>query len=520
MGFFFSYLISFQLTQKEKRIQHQSLKIESQAIKYNLQHKLQSDSALVLLTINRWHSIQNINQYWENDTQKLKKLNPFIEGIRLFPLHNQTQLSLPRGGLITYNLPIDKKRHFRNRNHLPLSIDKLNESHVYSSRIGYTYDYQKIFQLQFPIIIKKELIGYLEVSINIDKLLRHKIATLQIMKPFSLSEDGIAIFSSLPQALHINDISDKFDLHIYGRTWKLTIWSNATPKSNVLILILSLLISFLAALSVKLLTLYFEMQERIERDGLRLKQIDDEFKHSEAQLIQSNKLASLGEIAAGVAHEVNQPLQVICIHTEMCQENLNQQNYELVEKSFRAIVTQVERIEKIVKQVGSFGRDTEQDTYKKEDTISIFNNVLTIIINQYKQDRVELRQVIPPSLPALFCNKIQIEQVLINLLINAKDSVETSRNKVVFMKAHVQKNILYIQISDTGCGIDPTKVNDIFTPFYTTKPLGKGTGLGLSISYSIIHQHRGDIKVSSEIGKGTVFTLSLPLMPTRGQNDA
>ena len=254
------------------------------------------------------------------------------------------------------------------------------------------------------------------------------------------------------------------------------------------------------------------MRDTIRDKEEELKRIDDDFKHSEAKLIQSNKLASLGEIAAGVAHEINQPLQVICIHTEMCQDNLLHGNYHLVEKSFKAMVNQVDRIEKIVKQVGSFGRDTELDSYKEEKASSIFNNVMAIIINQYKQDGVELRQVIPPSLPALFCNKIQIEQVLINLLINAKDSVETSKNKIVFMKAHVQKNNLYIQISDTGCGIDPTKINDIFTPFYTTKPLGKGTGLGLSISYSIIHQHKGDIKVTSEIGKGTTFTVRLPLI--------
>ena len=79
----------------------------------------------------------------------------------------------------------------------------------------------------------------------------------------------------------------------------------------------------------------------------------------------------------------------------------------------------------------------------------------------------------------------------------------------------MQDNHLYIQISDTGSGIDPTKINDIFTPFYTTKPLGKGTGLGLSISYSIIHQHKGEIKVSSEIGKGSVFTVRLPLEQRR-----
>ena len=366
-------------------------------------------------------------------------------------------------------------------------------------------------QLHFPVLINSILIGYVDVSININRLLQHKIDTFQITKPFSLSEDGITIFRSLPKKIHISDISDKFDLSIYGRKWKLMIWSNITPRDERFFLVFMLLISFLAAISVKLLLINITMREKIKSDKELLKQVDNNFKHSEAQLIQSNKLASLGEIAAGIAHEINQPLQVICIHTEMCQENLLCQNYHLVEKSFKAIVSQVDRIESIVKQVGSFGRDTELDNYKNEDTLSIFNNVMIIIINQYNNDGVELRQVIPPSLPPLFCNKIQIEQVLINLLINAKDSVETSRKKVVFIKAHVQKNNLYIQVSDTGCGIDPTKINEIFTPFYTTKPLGKGTGLGLSISYSIIHQHKGDIKVTSEIGKGTTFTMRLPL---------
>ncbi|TEW47667.1 GHKL domain-containing protein [Psychromonas sp. RZ5] len=512
IGLCFAYLISFQLTQKEKQFQHQNLKIESQAIKHNLQIKLQGDAAQILLTINRWRNIDDINQYWLSDTDKLKKINPFIEGIKFFPLTDYKKFKLPSNDIINSELESDRKRQLRNRSHLPLDAEKLNSSHVYSGRMNHTYATQKTFNLQFPVLIESKIVAYVEVSMNIDKLLRHKIDTFQITKPFSLSEDGMTIFSSLPKNMHIDDIFDKFDLTIYDRTWKLTIWSSITPRDKELFLIFTVLISFLAALTVKLLSLYYLMQNNIKEKEEELKRIDDEFKHSEAKLIQSNKLASLGEIAAGVAHEINQPLQVICIHTEMCQNNLLHENYHLVEKSFKAIVNQVDRIEKIVKQVGSFGRDTELDNYKEEKTSSIFDNVMAIIINQYKQDGVELRQVIPPSLPALFCNKIQIEQVLINLLINAKDSVETSRNKIVFMKAHVQKNNLYIQISDTGCGIDPTKINEIFTPFYTTKPLGKGTGLGLSISYSIIHQHKGDIKVTSEIGKGTVFTVRLPLL--------
>ena len=512
IGLCFAYLISFQLTQKEKKLQHQNLKIESQAIKHNLQTKLQSDAAQILLIINRWRNIDDINQYWLDDTDKLKKINPFIQDIQFFPLKTYKKFKLPQDDLISSQFETDKKRQLRNRNHLPLNVSQLNTSHVYSSRMNHTYAAQKTFALQFPVLIDSSIIAYVEVSINIDKLLRHKIDTFQITKPFSLSEDGMTIFSSLPKNMYLDDIFDKFDLTIYDRTWKLTIWSNITPRDKELFLIFTVLISSLAALAVKLLFLYFIMRDNIRNKEEELKRIDDDFKHSEAKLIQSNKLASLGEIAAGVAHEINQPLQVICIHTEMCQDNLLHENYHLVEKSFKAIVNQIDRIEKIVKQVGSFGRDTELDSYKEENASNIFNNVAAIIISQYKQDGVELRQVIPPSLPAIPCNKIQIEQVLINLLINAKDSVETSRNKIVFMKAHVHKKNLYIQISDTGCGIDPTKINEIFTPFYTTKPLGKGTGLGLSISYSIIHQHKGEIKVTSEIGKGTVFTVRLPLI--------
>ena len=510
-GLFFSYLISFQLTQNEKKLQHQNLKIESQAIKHNLQQKIQDDAAQILLAINRWHTIDDINKYWLNDTNQLKSSNHFIDDIKLFTIETNHQLRLSNNDLINSELAIDKKRLLRQRSHLPLKVEELNRTHVYSGRMNHTYAYQDIVQLHFPVIIDLKLIGYVDVSINIDKLLQYKIDTFQITKPFSLSEDGITIFSSLPKKTHISDISDKFNLSIYDRTWKLMIWSNIPARDKKLFLVFTLLISFLAAISVKLLLVNITMKKKIETDKELLKQIDDNFKHSEAQLIQSNKLASLGEIAAGIAHEINQPLQVICIHTNMCEENLLCQNYHLVEKSFKAIVNQVDRIENIVKQVGSFGRDTELDNYKEEEASSIFNNVMIIIINQYKKDGVELRQVIPPSLPTLFCNKIQIEQVLINLLINAKDSVETSRKKVVFIKAHVQKNNLYIQVSDTGCGIDPTKINEIFTPFYTTKPLGKGTGLGLSISYSIIHQHKGDIKVASEIGKGTTFTMRLPL---------
>lgn len=504
-------MLSFQLTEEEKKVQENAIQLESKTISHNIRQQIENSAEQVILLIKNWHSIQDINEHWYEDTLTIRKMNPFIEKVSLFPISELNGLTIPAKNLTHYQDPLDRKKQLKSHRHLPKTIDQLDKQLIYLSRAYYTHNEYTQFEIQIPLIISNSLVAYVEVSVNIAKLLNYKIDSFQIVKPFSISENGITLFSSLPTKMHINDVTKQFQLSIYNRDWQLMIWSKVTPRDKELFLIFSVLLSLLTALAIKLIAVYFIMQRKIDDADKNLKRIDEEFRSSKAKLIQSNKLTSLGEIATGIAHEINQPLQVICIHADMCQDSIEQGNYHLIDKSFKTIISQIDRIEKIVKQVGSFGRDSEQDNYKKEKPSEIFNNVIAIIINQYKQDKVELRQVIPPSLPNLYCNKTQIEQVLVNLLINAKDAVETSGQKVVFVKAHVKDNNLFIQISDTGTGIDPTKITDIFTPFYTTKPLGKGTGLGLSISYSMIHQHKGDIKVSSEIGKGSVFTVRLPL---------
>lgn len=510
VGLTISYLISIQLTQEENVQQRESIKTIGKTISFNIRDSIETNGKQIQLLVNRWKSIDDINNHWQNDTDALMHANQFIKTIKLFPLITEDQFNLPDQALITSDSEMGRKRQLRTRRHLPMESAKVISSFIYASRASYLPDNEIELNLQFPIVIDQVLIAYVEVPLNINKLLRYKLDTYQLTNYFALSENGIPLFSFLPEKMHINKITEQLTLPIYGQNWELMIWSPPSPHEKELFIILTIIISFLAAISVKLLSLNIALYKKDIDNNDQLKRVDDECKSSQAKLIQSNKLASLGEIAAGIAHEINQPLQVICIHTDMCMDNLNSGNYHLVENSFKAIMAQSERIEKIVKQVGSFGRDSELDNYQKENPNDIFNNVIAIVINQYKQDQVELRQVIPPALPLLFCNKTQIEQVLINLLINARDSVETSEKKVVFFKAHVQDHNLYIQVSDSGTGIDPNKVNDIFTPFYTTKPLGKGTGLGLSISYSIIHQHKGEIKVSSEIGHGSIFTVVLP----------
>ncbi|RBW42753.1 hypothetical protein DS885_14590 [Psychromonas sp. B3M02] len=510
LGLVFSYFISLHLTEKEKVQQQQNILVESKSIAFNIRNSIESNAEQIQLLINHWGSIDDLNGHWEVDTNLLINRNRFLKTIKLFPMVDESLFDLPEGTLIKTNDEIDKRRQLRTREHLPKNADQVVSNFVYTTRATYLPDNNIELKLQFPIVIDNQLIAYVEAPIQLGMLLNHKLDTYQITKPFAISENGTVLFNYLPQKLHINNITKESIIHIYGHTWTLMVWSNIVHQEKGLFLILSLLVSFLAAITVKLAMSNIALIKNDLKNKHLIRQVDDEYRSSQAKLIQSNKLASLGEIAAGIAHEINQPLQVICIHTDICQENIKNGNYHLIEKSFKAITSQSERIEKIVKQVGSFGRDSELDNYQQEEPNRILNNVISIVINQYKQDQVELRQVIPSSLPLLYCNKTQIEQVLVNLLINAKDSVETSERKVVFFKAHAQDHKLYIQVSDSGTGIDPSKVNDIFTPFYTTKPMGKGTGLGLSISYSIIHQHQGHIKVSSEIGHGSVFTVILP----------
>ena len=505
-----SYLISLHLTEKEKIQQQHNIQLESKSIAFNILNSIESNAEQIQLLISHWISIDDLNSHWKTDTNLLINRNRFIKTIKLFPLVDESLFDLPPKTLIKADSEIEKRRQLRAREHLPKDANQVISNFVYTTRASYLPDNNIELKLQFPIVIDRQLIAYVEVPMKLGMLLKHKLDTYQITKPFAISENGTVLFNYLPEKLHINNITKETTIHVFGHTWKLMVWSNIVHQEKGLFLILSLLVSLLAAIAVKLGMLNLDLYKKDLKNKNLIRKVDDECRSSQAKLIQSNKLASLGEIAAGIAHEINQPLQVICIHTDICQENIKKGNYHLIEKSFKAITAQSERIENIVKQVGSFGRDSELDNYQQEETNRIFNNVISIVINQYKQDQVELRQVIPSSLPLLFCNKTQIEQVLVNLLINAKDSVETSERKVVFFKAHAQDHKLYIQVSDSGTGIDPSKVNDIFTPFYTTKPLGKGTGLGLSISYSIIHQHQGHIKVSSEIGHGSVFTVILP----------
>jgi len=511
LGLLGTYFITQKVQQTELEDQRNEINIQSQAITHNIQQQIFRHTQLLTLTAGRWTSIEQINRHWKQDIYKLKGLLPQISNVNIYLIEKQPRLTI--GNQLLRYFANDHEIIHQARQLLPLAreMDKNQDISTQLSTHHLLENNQAISYLHTPIFDGQSLIGYLEVTLNISQLLDHQVARFQLTHPFSLSEFGSTIYSVLPKGVEVQNVEQQFSIPLLGHQWKLMVWPLHQHNFYQYVAYIGVLFSILLSQVCFVVLKNKKIQRQIKRQQSHLSTINKDVSANKSKLVQSNKLYSLGEIATGIAHEINQPLQVICIHAEMCHENLEQQNYALVDSSFHAILAQVERIEKIVKQVGSFARDSGLDKYHEEAPINIFENVINIVINQFNQQNVDLRQVLPASLPPILCNETQIEQVLVNLLINAKDAVEDSDEKIVFIKAHDKQGKLYIEVSDTGCGIEPNKQEEIFTPFYTTKALGKGTGLGLSISYSIIHQHKGELEVSSEVGKGSTFTVILPL---------
>ncbi|MBF0458490.1 MAG: response regulator [Nitrospirae bacterium] len=270
---------------------------------------------------------------------------------------------------------------------------------------------------------------------------------------------------------------------------------------------------------------------------LRMCRMKEDSRAVEAQLVQNSKMASIGELAAGIAHEINNPVGFINsnmgnlrkfflkisslidvydslelppesmaaiqkIKTDINYDYLKSRINEMIERS----IVGTERIQKIIMDLRSFSRkDTgeaaEADINEAIDTTSRF------LTYEYKE-RINIEKYFG-TLPMVVCNIGKLNQVFLNILANACQSIEGTGE--VKIKTRSEGDNVRIEISDTGTGIPKDKIDKIFETFFTTKPVGKGTGLGLSISLTIIKQHKGMISVESEPGKGTTFTIVLPV---------
>jgi two-component system NtrC family sensor kinase len=248
--------------------------------------------------------------------------------------------------------------------------------------------------------------------------------------------------------------------------------------------------------------------ETLER---RVQERTEELQRVQDQLIHAGKMAAIGELAAGVAHEINNPLTGVLTFSSLLLKKIDAEHPW--RKDLETIVQQTSRCRNIVRGLLDFARQRKPDK-KPWDIHQLLEKTLILLEKQAPFQNVEIVKEYQDGLPMLFVDGDQIQQVFMNILLNAADAMSKDGGMLRIRTA--QKNDkVEIAFSDTGCGIPKEHLSKLFDPFFTTKQTGKGTGLGLAISYGIIQSHNGEINVESEVGKGSTFRIVLPVEKER-----
>jgi two-component system, NtrC family, sensor kinase len=229
----------------------------------------------------------------------------------------------------------------------------------------------------------------------------------------------------------------------------------------------------------------------------------------EEQLQHSEKMASIGLLAAGMAHEVNTPLTGISSYTQMLRKQTptDDPKAELLDK----IEKQSFRASKIINSLLNFSRSGGAE-FEALDINKVVLDVLSLLEHQLETGRVKVRKELASGLPRVRGNENRMQQVFFNLILNAKDAMPSGGWLTIATSA--DDDTVVIEVKDTGHGIKKEHVKRIYDPFFTTKGIGRGTGLGLSVSYGILQEHGGAIFVESDPGKGTTFQVALPALET------
>ena len=295
-------------------------------------------------------------------------------------------------------------------------------------------------------------------------------------------------------------------------------------------------------LSFRDITARIHTEEALRREKEEQKVLIKKLEEAHNQLLQSEKMASIGQLAAGVAHEINNPIgyvnsnlgslgkyvekligvteayeraestlstpllpeEIRSLKRETDWEYLKQDTRDLLRESAEGIT----RVKKIVQDLKDFSH-VDQAEWLCVDLHKGIDSTLNIVNSEIKYNAEVIKEygVIPP----VECMASQLNQVFMNMLINASHAIGEGNHGKITVRTGIGNDLVWVEFSDTGKGIAPENLNRIFDPFFTTKPVGKGTGLGLSLSFGIIEKHRGHIEVQSEMGKGTTFRVWLPV---------
>jgi signal transduction histidine kinase len=236
--------------------------------------------------------------------------------------------------------------------------------------------------------------------------------------------------------------------------------------------------------------------------------MEKKLQETHLQLVSSEKMASLGKLAAGIAHEINNPLGGILIYSSLMIEDLPEEDPR--RGDLVRIVQEAGRCKEIVKSLLEFARQTEPKM-EPTDINRAISDGLFFLVNQALFHNIQIVKKLDSFLPFVRGNASQLKQVFMNIIVNAAEAMHGNGTlTITTFRAREQKTV-FVEFADTGEGIPQENLTRIFDPFFTTKEVGKGTGLGLATSYGIIEDHGGKISVKSQVEKGTTFTIELPI---------
>lgn len=265
-----------------------------------------------------------------------------------------------------------------------------------------------------------------------------------------------------------------------------------------------------------------ELEEWVQTLGQKVEERTAELRLAEAEVARGEKLASIGQLAAGIAHELNNPLTGVLTFTSLMRKKVPDGSQDADDLDL--VIRETRRCASIIRRLLDFAREKPPEK-SQVDLNALIQETVRFVERSAALQHVEITTRLDASLPELNVDADLIKQVLMNVLVNAQQAIPGSGSIFVASRLHAARRLpacgdqpvpaVEVAVSDTGCGIAPENLQRIFDPFFTSKEVGKGTGLGLSVSYGIVKAHGGEIEVESTVGEGSTFRIFLPALPCK-----
>ena len=292
--------------------------------------------------------------------------------------------------------------------------------------------------------------------------------------------------------------------------------------ASILIALCAVILAFTGLLGLAVPGIFLAVLTFVTTQKLlqKLNAANEQASFLDEKLIQSQKLASIGELSAGIGHEINNPLAIISQETEWMQHLVKRlgegesKGITELQDSLKEVLHQVDRCREITQNLLDFARRKEP-VFQEVNVNKLIDDLSRLVEREAVLHHIEIRRDLQKDLPLVQTDAPSLRQVVLNLLTNATYAIQKEGQIGIATKSS-QNGSVDIIVADTGCGIPKDHLTKIFDPFFTTKPEGRGTGLGLSICHGIVDKLGGRISVSSEVGKGSTFVVTLPINQQRG----